>query len=257
MKNLLFTMVFLLFLGFTGKGQNVGINDDNSSPKVSAMLDVNSSSKGLLIPRVGLSATNSASPVTTTPETSLLVYNTATTGTAPNNVIPGYYYWNGSSWIGLSDGLATAPYGSYLDLTDQVTAENTTAYPVKFSVNDAQYGFTHSAGTSAITATYTGKYLITFSGVFQSSTNNRTFNVWLRVNGANYANSNTKFAMLGTAQNRVVTVTYIIPLTAGQYFELVMQSDDSAAKLDYTAAQTTPDRPACPSIILTVNKISN
>jgi len=45
-----------------------------------------------------LTATNAANPVMV-PATGLIVYNTATAGTVPNNVIPGYYYWNGSSWI--------------------------------------------------------------------------------------------------------------------------------------------------------------
>jgi hypothetical protein len=51
-----------------------------------------------LPPRVALIATNSASP-TTSPAAGLLVYNTATAGTAPNNVVPGYYYWNGTTWV--------------------------------------------------------------------------------------------------------------------------------------------------------------
>jgi hypothetical protein len=29
----------------------------------------------------------------------LLVYNTANAGTSPNQVVPGYYYWNGSRWV--------------------------------------------------------------------------------------------------------------------------------------------------------------
>jgi hypothetical protein len=232
---------------------NVGINDDNSVPKASAMLDVYSSTKGLLIPRIALTSTTIAAPVTS-PEASLLVYNTATAG----DVIPGFYYWDGSKWIGLSsDGFLTAPYASYLDTTDQVTASTTTAYPVKYNINDAQYGFTHTAGTSAITVVYTGKYLITFSGVFQSSSPNKIFNVWLRVNGVNYAMRNTCFQLLGTGQNRVVTVTYIVALTAGQNFELVMQSNDAGGKLDFTTHQHSPDIPECPSIILTISKISN
>src|SRR3989337_3445250 len=77
--------------------QNVGINSDGATPDASSMLDINSTSKGLLIPRVALSATNVASPITT-PTTSLLVYNTATAGTAPDNVVPGYYYWDGVMW---------------------------------------------------------------------------------------------------------------------------------------------------------------
>jgi hypothetical protein len=251
-----FTLVFtiLLCIVYTSYSQNnVGINDDNSAPKASAMLDVNSSTKGLLIPRIALTSTTIAAPVTS-PETSLLVYNTATTG----DVIPGFYYWDGSKWIGLSsDGFLTAPYACYLDTTDQVTSSTTTAYPIKYNVNDAQYGFTHTAGTSAITVVNTGKYLITFSAVFQSSSPNKIFNVWVRVNGVNYAMSNTCFQLLGTAQNRVVTVTFILAFTAGQNFELVMQSNDTGGKLDYTTHQHSPDIPVCPSIILTINKISN
>lgn len=98
MKNFNFTLILLSFLAITLKGQNnVGINDDNSSPKASAMLDVYSESKGLLIPRIALTSTTAAAPVTS-PEASLLVYNTSVTG----DVTPGYYYWNGSSkWVRL------------------------------------------------------------------------------------------------------------------------------------------------------------
>jgi hypothetical protein len=78
--------------------QNVGINSTGATPDASAMLDIASTTKGLLVPRVSLTATNAAGPISS-PTTSLLVYNTATAGTAPNNVIPGYYYWNGTAWI--------------------------------------------------------------------------------------------------------------------------------------------------------------
>lgn len=97
MKRLFLILVTLLGMIFTGQAQNnVGINDDNSSPKASAMLDVYSTSKGMLIPRMALTSTSSASPVTT-PETSLLVYNTVTI----SDVTPGYYYWNSSKWVRL------------------------------------------------------------------------------------------------------------------------------------------------------------
>lgn len=96
MKRSPFTIVFLMFLAFTGWGQNVGFNDNNSEPNASAMLDVYSTTKGMLIPRVALTSSETASPVTS-PETSLLVYNTATV----SDVIPGYYYWTGSIWARL------------------------------------------------------------------------------------------------------------------------------------------------------------
>jgi len=87
------------------RAQNVGINTTGSAPHSSAGLDIDYTNRGILIPRVALTAANSASPITS-PQTSLLIYNTATSGTAPNNVFPGYYYWNGSSWSRLDNSNA-------------------------------------------------------------------------------------------------------------------------------------------------------
>jgi len=89
----------MLLINVQMYAQNVGINSDGSTPNASAMLDIKSSDKGLLIPRVALTSTSSASPITS-PATSLLVYNTATTG----DVTPGYYYWNGSQWVRFATG---------------------------------------------------------------------------------------------------------------------------------------------------------
>ena len=97
MKNIFAFVIMVCFIAFTTFGQ-VGINTDNSAPDPSAMLDVKSPSKGLLAPRVALTAINSALPVTV-PASGLLVYNTATAGASPNNVVPGYYCWSGTRWI--------------------------------------------------------------------------------------------------------------------------------------------------------------
>jgi hypothetical protein len=69
--------------------QNIGINSTGAPPNNSAGLDVDFTNKGLLIPRVALTARNNPAPITG-PANSLLVYNTATAGTYPNNVTPGY-----------------------------------------------------------------------------------------------------------------------------------------------------------------------
>ena len=78
-----------------------------TTPNASAKLDVSATDRGFLPPRVALTAANAFTPITGTSSAAagLLVYNTASTGTAPNNVIPGYYYWNGSIWIQISGGL--------------------------------------------------------------------------------------------------------------------------------------------------------
>ena len=97
--------VFLLITCFSNDvlyAQNVGINTDGTSAHASSLLDVKSSDKGVLIPRVALTSINSASPISS-PATSLMVYNTATAGTTPNKVVPGFYYWGGASWVRLMD----------------------------------------------------------------------------------------------------------------------------------------------------------
>jgi hypothetical protein len=75
-----------------------------TTPDASAKLDVSSSNKGFLPPRIALTASNSASPVTS-PATGLLIFNTATAGSIPNQVTPGYYYWDGvnAKWVRLED----------------------------------------------------------------------------------------------------------------------------------------------------------
>lgn len=97
MRKLSFILLFLLSTSNLVAQVGIGTN----TPDNSAMLEVNATDKGLLPPRVALTSTSSASPITS-PATGLLVFNTATAGTAPNNVVPGYYYWSGSTWIKLS-----------------------------------------------------------------------------------------------------------------------------------------------------------
>ncbi len=77
--------------------QNVAINADASLPNASAMLDVKSTSKGMLIPRVALTGTADVTTVPS-PATSLMVYNTTASGSGTTAVVPGYYYWSGS-WV--------------------------------------------------------------------------------------------------------------------------------------------------------------
>lgn len=79
---------------------DVGIG---ATPDASAKLDISATNKGLLAPRVALTATNAAGPITA-PATGLLVYNSATAGVAPNNVVPGFYYWDGASWVRFDTG---------------------------------------------------------------------------------------------------------------------------------------------------------
>jgi hypothetical protein len=88
--------------------QNVAINTTGVVANSSAILDISSTNSGLLIPRVALTATNAAGPITT-PATSLLVYNTATASAGITAVTPGYYYWDGAQWVRFITGASPGP----------------------------------------------------------------------------------------------------------------------------------------------------
>lgn len=98
-KNLLFVTIMALFAVASANAQEgFGTN----SPAPSSVIDMTATNKGALLPRVALTSITVAAPVAT-PADALTVFNTATAGTAPNNVIPGYYYWSTSDnrWIRL------------------------------------------------------------------------------------------------------------------------------------------------------------
>lgn len=96
--NVLFVAICSLYWS-SSFSQSTIITDDAShtTPASGAVLDVNSDTKGISIPNVALTSLSSSSPVSS-PVDGLMVYNTATAGTAPDNVTPGFYYWTGSSW---------------------------------------------------------------------------------------------------------------------------------------------------------------
>ena len=101
MKKNLLVFITCMATALPALSQNVGIGTNTPKGK----LEIEASNEGIVIPRIALTALNSAAPLTS-PEISELVYNTATAGTAPNNVTPGFYYWNGSTWVRLQSGAA-------------------------------------------------------------------------------------------------------------------------------------------------------
>ncbi|MGH1388240.1 hypothetical protein [Kordia sp.] len=88
--------ILLLYFSLTPiTNAQVGIN--TTTPADGSMLDVTSTEKGMLIPRISISDLSTIAPVTGGSTESLLVYNTnATTGI-------GFYYWNSSAWVPVGD----------------------------------------------------------------------------------------------------------------------------------------------------------
>ena len=167
-------LVFVLFCSTLLIKAQTGIG--TTSPSPSAKLEVASSNQGFLPPRIALTATNAASPVTL-PATGLLIYNTATTGTAPNNVVPGYYYWNGTAWIQISGGLVIDTKSSSFSLS---ASDNnklffiSSASAVTVTVPSLPIGFSCQliqTGVGTITLATSGTTLNSASGLSTRTTN--------------------------------------------------------------------------------------
>jgi len=113
-------LLFIFCLGFSTIAQ-VGIG--TTSPNADALLDVDASSTsgGILLPRLALTSTNSPSPLSTD-VAGMIVYNTATVG----DVIPGFYFNDGSDWIKIYEGddwrttgnAGTSPGTNYIGTSD-------------------------------------------------------------------------------------------------------------------------------------------
>lgn len=149
MKTLIYFLSLLIsFASFAQTG--IG----TTTPNASAKLDVTASDKGFLPPRVALTATNVFAPITGTSSAAagLLIYNTATDGTAPNNVVPGYYFWNGLSWVQIASGLiienktggfnlsATDNNKLFLINSSTAVSVNVPSLPIGFSCQFIQTG---------------------------------------------------------------------------------------------------------------------
>ena len=79
MKQLFFFLFFIqIAIAQTGIG--------TTTPNASAKLEVYATNKGFLPPRIALTATTDASTIAS-PAAGLLIYNTATAGAAPNNIV--------------------------------------------------------------------------------------------------------------------------------------------------------------------------
>ena len=84
--SLLMLSISIYFSAYT---QSVAINTDGSLAHSSAMLDIKTTSKGLLIPRMNSSQRTAIS----SPATGLMVFDTDTNS---------FWYFNGTAWANLS-----------------------------------------------------------------------------------------------------------------------------------------------------------
>lgn len=166
MKSLRFYLLCLsTMLGSTVLAQNIAINETGAQPDTSAMLDIASTNKGLLPPRMTTTQMN-AIPL---PARGLLVYNTTTTSFYVNNGTP-----SSPNWVPLATGTGGISTLNSLTGATQTFATGTSGNNFAISSSGTTHTFNlPDASASARGLITTGTQTIagakTFSGAFVAS----------------------------------------------------------------------------------------
>jgi hypothetical protein len=155
----------------------------------------------------------------------------------------------GSRWV---ENPFSAYYLSAYDTTDQTNAGATAANIITYNTTDFASGIS-IVSNSQITIANSGKYNIQFSAQFQKSSGGEdNVDIWLKKNGSNVANSNTKLTLAGNPGYAVAAWNLLVDATAGDYYQLAWASADTTMELHADGTGVDPTRPAIPSIILSV-----
>lgn len=143
-------------------------------------------------------------------------------------------------------------YGSFFDTTTQTNLGGASGNAFKFNTTDFYSGVS-IASSSRITFANTGKYNITFSAQMEKTDSGTdTIEIWLKKNGTNQSNTNTKFYLVGNSAKVVAAWNFFVDAAAGDYYQIFWYSADSAVRV---LAEIAGTRPAIPSIIMTVNQV--
>lgn len=153
-------IIFLFLFISTGLFAQTGIG--TTTPNASAKLDVYSTNKGFLPPRVTLTSTTDASTIAS-PAEGLLVYNLGSVG-----LQAGYYFWNGANWATIATATSAGNGVAAMDMVK--------LYAKKFV--DYNTGIVSPNGQS-FKVPISGRYIFDFSSTGFAS--NVPFSVYFQI----------------------------------------------------------------------------
>lgn len=223
-KLLLAAMVVMSMNMYT---QNVGINTTGATPNASAILDVDgapTNDKGVLLPRVSLVASNNPLPIAN-PATSLVVYNTATAGSLPNNVVPGFYYWDGTKWQNIG---SVGAYGMAYKISTYIIGTLNTWYPLTLdggNTNLVNVAHSTSNNPERLTVSLAGTYEVSYGVTFLNFGNAMTPCARLNINGTTPVIGSGRCHAFIPNHNLSISNTTIVNLQANDYIQLEVRGD--------------------------------
>jgi hypothetical protein len=148
------------------------------------------------------------------------------------------------------------PNGSFYLTTQQTIPVINTAYAIPFTDTATSNQVAIGTTTSHIEIGVSGYYNFQFSlQLAKTGGSNIGVWVWPRVNGVDIAESNTKLQLTGSSSSESVAAwNFVLPMNAGDYFQLMWAADDTRAIIKAEAANAFS--PAIPPAILTATFVS-
>ncbi len=226
MKKVLFLIIILI--NFVSNAQ-VGIG--TTSPHPSAALEIETTNKGFLAPRVALTSNSDVTTIAS-PATGLMIYNTASAGTSPNVVVPGYYYYSGSKW----ERLVTTTPDATIDFN---TANPNTGTPTFTPNTPSSADYIYVSSVDASLWVWNGSTYVTFvapsstpfyiAGTTNDAGNNKT--AAIARTGSLSIGSTTNFGFNNEIQGNMAIRASAGAIGTGTGIE--MQSDVSSPRLDW------------------------
>jgi hypothetical protein len=153
------------------------------------------------------------------------------------------------------------PYLAVQDGTDQTAGSTTTAYAVTFNTTDYALGASLS-NSSRLNVSYSGLYNLQFSIQFANDDSQiQDVDIWFRKNGTDIANSNSKFSVdskHGSVRGHLIAaLNFYVELAKNDYIEIMWATSSTLVTIEQLPAQTSPTRPATPSVIATLQYLSS
>jgi hypothetical protein len=148
-------------------------------------------------------------------------------------------------------------YGQFSSTQTQSGSADT-AYSMTFNTIDFSQGVSLVAG-SRITVANTGLYNIQFSAQLHTTSNEAVdFSIWFAITGSDIANSNTDFSIekINGGGFQVAALNFLTQIASGSYIELKYSKTTDQGQLQAKGTQSTPTRPATPSVIVTLTQIA-
>ena len=113
-------------------------------------------------------------------------------------------------------------YGAFSDTTSQAIVSANTPQAITMNTTDLVDGVYIGSPTSRIYCPKACNYNFQFSLQLQSgSSSSKSICIWARVDGTDITNSATNITVSGSGTELVAAWNFVLPMNAGQYFELM------------------------------------